>query len=259
MERPAIHSYADARRCGHCKKLEGPWSELGATFLNEDGILIAHIDADQAKNKEIASKLGVQGFPTIKFFENGKLANPTDYNGGRSAADLISYVNTKAGTHRKAGGLLDTMAGRLPDFDALVKRFVGAPTATRPDLLASASALASKLNGTVSDSTAAAAYYVRVLQKMATGNAEDARKYVETESARLQKMAGRKGSLAGKKRAWQSTPAKLISASRRAPAQAEHPRGVQLGAELGLGRGQCGGGRGVGCVRCGGGSGSGRV
>ena len=93
------------------------------------------------------------------------------------------------------------MAGRLPDFDALVKQFVGAPTATRDELMASASALASKLNGTVAESSAAAAYYVRVLQKMATGNAEDAQNYVSTESARLQKMAGRKGQLAGKKRA----------------------------------------------------------
>ena len=60
-------------RCGHCKKLEPAWTDLGATFANEDGVLIAHVDCDAAKNKELASKLGVQGFPTIKWFENGKV------------------------------------------------------------------------------------------------------------------------------------------------------------------------------------------
>ena len=60
-------------RCGHCKKLEPAWTDLGATFANEDGVLIAHVDCDAAKNKELASNLGVQGFPTIKWFENGKV------------------------------------------------------------------------------------------------------------------------------------------------------------------------------------------
>ncbi len=48
----------------------------------------------------MASKFGVQGYPTIKFFPKGS-TSPEDYNGGRTADTIVSWVNDKVGTNRK--------------------------------------------------------------------------------------------------------------------------------------------------------------
>lgn len=71
-----------------------------------------------------------------------------------------------------------------------------APTATRPDVLSSASALAASLTD---QSSALASYYIKVMTKWSTATVEEAQAWIETESARLSKLASRKGSIAGKK------------------------------------------------------------
>lgn len=86
------------------------------------------------------------------------------------------------------------MAGRIPSLDALASQFLG-PAASRPDLLATASALAETLKD---DTTALAAYYVRVMGKFAE-NAEDAQSWIAKEVERLGKLASKKGAVAGKK------------------------------------------------------------
>jgi protein disulfide-isomerase-like protein len=53
------------------------------------------VDADA--HRELGTKYGVRGFPTIKFFPEGS-TEPEDYNGGRTADELIAFANEKAGT-----------------------------------------------------------------------------------------------------------------------------------------------------------------
>jgi protein disulfide-isomerase A1 len=53
---------------------------------------LAKVDATVAK--ELAQTHQVQGFPTIKFFKNGKA---TEYNGGRTESEIIAWVNKKSG------------------------------------------------------------------------------------------------------------------------------------------------------------------
>jgi protein disulfide-isomerase A1 len=53
---------------------------------------LAKVDATIAK--ELAQTHGIQGFPTIKFFKNGKA---TEYNGGRTESEIVSWVNKKSG------------------------------------------------------------------------------------------------------------------------------------------------------------------
>lgn len=36
---------------------------------------------DATANRDLGTRFGVQGFPTLKFFRNGK---PSDYEGGRT-------------------------------------------------------------------------------------------------------------------------------------------------------------------------------
>lgn len=83
-------------RCGHCKTL-APEYEIAATaFKSVKDVVIASVDADA--HKTLGSRFGVQGFPALKYFaKNGDIAKPVDYNGGRTAADLVDYVNREAG------------------------------------------------------------------------------------------------------------------------------------------------------------------
>ena len=48
---------------------------------------IAAVDADA--HRELGGKYGVQGFPTIKVF-GGNKNKPTDYQGGRTAKDIVA-------------------------------------------------------------------------------------------------------------------------------------------------------------------------
>lgn len=44
----------------------------------------------------MASKFGVKGFPTIKYFAPGsKASDAEDYGGGRTADDIVSYALDK--------------------------------------------------------------------------------------------------------------------------------------------------------------------
>ena len=86
------------KRCGHCKNLAPEWATAGNTFDASDGIVIADVDATE--NQALASKYGVQGYPTIKFFPKGSL-EPEEYTGGRTADTIVSWVNDKTGTTKK--------------------------------------------------------------------------------------------------------------------------------------------------------------
>lgn len=61
-------------------------------------VKIADVDATAAS--ALASKFGVQGYPTIKFFPKGS-KSPEEYQGGRTADSIVKWVNDKVGTSRK--------------------------------------------------------------------------------------------------------------------------------------------------------------
>ncbi len=65
--------------------------------------MIAKLDADQAQNKPLASKYGVTGFPTLKWFPKGN-KDGEEYNAGRDVPSFVKFINEKAGTHRTADG-----------------------------------------------------------------------------------------------------------------------------------------------------------
>jgi protein disulfide-isomerase A6 len=170
------------------------------------------MNADDEKNKPLAAKYGVSSYPTIKFFGNGADKTPEDYNGGRSEALLVEFLNEKCGAQRAVGGGLNAQvstqyilqpsyfegamagyldfityryayhafgslyfmqAGRVADLDAIAKQFVAAAKDARATLLKDATALAGKAGDV-------AKHYVRAMEKLAGG----AEAYIEKESKR---------------------------------------------------------------------------
>ncbi|KAL8985495.1 MAG: hypothetical protein Q9205_000811 [Flavoplaca limonia] len=85
--------------CGHCKNLAPVYEELAQHFdFAKDKVVIGKVDADE--HKELGRRFGVQGFPTLKWFD-GKSDKPEDYNGGRDLESLSSFVSEKTGAKPK--------------------------------------------------------------------------------------------------------------------------------------------------------------
>jgi len=79
--------------CGHCKALAPLWEELGTELKGVESVVIAKIDATA---NDVNPSLGIKGFPTLKLFRANDKANPVDYNGDRTKADLIKFLNDNA-------------------------------------------------------------------------------------------------------------------------------------------------------------------
>ena len=90
--------------------------------------VVANIDADAVPNKPLAAKYGVTGFPTIKFFSKDT-KEPIAYEGGRTEADFVSFLNEKCGTHRAVGGGLNdkVSSAGCKLFTRALMRFEGWP------------------------------------------------------------------------------------------------------------------------------------
>jgi len=85
--------------CGHCKSL-APEYEIAATAFKNLGsqAIIASVDADA--HRSLGTRFEVKGFPTLKWFPAGS-TTPEAYSGGRTASDIVNYVNSKAGTNAR--------------------------------------------------------------------------------------------------------------------------------------------------------------
>jgi len=81
--------------CGHCKNLAPEYEVVGEAFERENSVVIAKVDADA--HKDLGGRFGVTGFPTLKWFPKGS-TTPENYEGGRSADDIVTFINNKAGT-----------------------------------------------------------------------------------------------------------------------------------------------------------------
>lgn len=76
--------------CGHCKKMAPEW-ESAATSLKGK---VPLGDVDATEQKTVASKYGVSGYPTIKWFVDGEAQ---EYGGGRTADKIVEWVESMSG------------------------------------------------------------------------------------------------------------------------------------------------------------------
>ncbi|KAI3635495.1 hypothetical protein MIR68_006133 [Amoeboaphelidium protococcarum] len=104
--------------CGHCKKLKDTWDQLGDAFAASSDVVIAKVDADA--HRDLGSRFGIQGFPTIKWFPKGVTSDPEDYKGGRTLDDFAKFIQDKTGVGAK---LPESSVIVLDDdnFDKVVK------------------------------------------------------------------------------------------------------------------------------------------
>jgi len=169
--------------CGHCKKLTPDYEKAAASLDGEEGVVVAKCDADE--HKELASKYGISGYPTIKFFPKDNKEGEA-YNGGRSPKDFVEFFNTRSGTERTLGGGFLPEAGRTPAFDDLASRFKE-NSGDRSKILKEAEAL--KPEGKNADM---AKFYTLAMKRII----EKGDSFANDEIARLQRML--QGSVTGK-------------------------------------------------------------
>jgi len=81
--------------CGHCKNLEPHWKKAASELKGK--VKLGALDA--TVHQVMASRYGVQGYPTIKFFQKGEIG---EYDGGRTASDIVSWANDKAAVNIEA-------------------------------------------------------------------------------------------------------------------------------------------------------------
>lgn len=62
------------------------YTEAAGDLVGKDHVLAA---VDCTKNRKVAGKYEIKGYPTLKYFKDGK---DSEYEGGRSKEDLISFL-----------------------------------------------------------------------------------------------------------------------------------------------------------------------
>jgi len=107
--------------CGHCKRLAPTYEQLATQLKGK--VNVAKIDC--TVEREVASRFGINGYPTIKFLADGILY---EYSGDRSVTDFVQFVTEryKAGNPQSipekgsGSGFLNDLAKTLSPFEQIL-------------------------------------------------------------------------------------------------------------------------------------------
>lgn len=75
--------------CGHCKRMKPAWDKLMDEYAPSDSVLVADVDCI-GDGKPLCDKVGVKGFPTIKYGNPDALE---DYKGGRELETIQDFAS----------------------------------------------------------------------------------------------------------------------------------------------------------------------
>jgi len=94
------------------------YEEVSGIFKASDPVVVAEVNCDE--HKDLCSRFGVRGYPTLKWFDAGS-SDPTDYAGGRSVEDFVSAINEKVGTSRRVAKAPSSVVElTASNFDAII-------------------------------------------------------------------------------------------------------------------------------------------
>lgn len=77
--------------CGHCKSMKPDYEQLRLRYRNNPDRRVAMINCDD--HKDFASKAGIDGFPTLRYYTNPKDDKYVDYEGPRTAEAIETFMN----------------------------------------------------------------------------------------------------------------------------------------------------------------------
>lgn len=81
--------------CGHCQRLEPEWKNAAKGL--EGKVKLGAVDA--TVHTGIGNRYQIKGYPTIKYFAAGVKSSPVDYDGGRTASDIVAWGLSKVVVH----------------------------------------------------------------------------------------------------------------------------------------------------------------
>ena len=73
------------------------WDKLGADFADSKTVIIADVDCTKDENKNLCSKYGVKGYPTVKYFTDATAPTGDPYEGGRDYNSLKTFADENLG------------------------------------------------------------------------------------------------------------------------------------------------------------------
>jgi protein disulfide-isomerase A6 len=77
--------------------LKPAWDKLAAEFEGNDAVAIVDVDCTKDVSKDLCSKYGVRGYPTIKYFTGSTDPLGDAYEGGRTFDDLKKFADENLG------------------------------------------------------------------------------------------------------------------------------------------------------------------
>ena len=80
--------------CGYSTQFQPEWDNFAKNKIDNVTMIDAKCDDKSSPYAKLATKYGVNGFPTVVAEKNGKIKH---YNGKRTEKDLLSWTNSGCG------------------------------------------------------------------------------------------------------------------------------------------------------------------
>ncbi|EGD74884.1 disulfide isomerase [Salpingoeca rosetta] len=181
--------------CGHCQALAPEYAKAAQTLAENDSP-VKLVKVDCTEQEKLSERYEIRGFPTLRFFRN---TVDTDYTGGRTADEIVSWVTKKSGPPAVDVEDVDAAKALAEDNDIVIFGFFDSKTSDEAKAFIDAAGASDNIFGISTNADVAKAYGVsapaivaakqfdepRVTYEGAPDDAEAINDFVATESLPL--------------------------------------------------------------------------